>query len=425
MAETKDIFISYSNANKEKVSKIVTAIEYFGCACWFQLNDSKQQYIEEINYAINHSLCFVVFLSNASMQSLMVRNEISRAIYQNQKNSHYAIVPVVIEELTPENDEIAKLYLGSINWLLENQFTDYESLVLAIFEQANITPVHDESMKSTYSTQTEVERLRLKAQNRFFNAYATKYLDEVFAKYDNPNVLDIGCDNGDNILMRLEGRNYAFLMGIDHNEDSIAQANAMHASQNTVFTVCDVVSNDFFRVIFSQMQKNKISGFDIIHISSVLLHLGKIDSLPKDLYMLLNDGGTIFIQDEDDGVNMAYPYSKFFEDCFYIWHHSKESGDRHMARKLPIALKNAGFSQIKIFSTAMTSIDFDGKYKEELWDLYFNTDLWATDNASYFDNLEAFQLLEMVTQKHKEMKQAYMNDEYFVMLGVFFITATK
>lgn len=425
MTEQKDIFISYSNANKDKVEQIVSTIENYGRTCWFQLNDSKQQYIEEINNAINNSSCFVVFLSNASIQSLMVRNEISRGIHQNQKNNGYAIVPVVIEDLTADNEELIKLFLGSINWLFENKYSDYQSLVLAIFDQANLTPITEESVQSSYSTEKEVERIRLKAQNRFFNQYATKYLDSVFAKYDNPVVLDIGCDNGDNIIMRLEGRNYSFLMGIDVNEDAIAQANSQHGSEKAAFAVCNVVSGDFFRVMFSQMQAHKISGFDIIHISAVLLHLGKINDLLKDLYMLLNSGGSIFIQDEDDGVNMAYPYSKYFDDCFYIWDHSKESGDRRMARKLPLLLKQAGFNDVQLLSTAMTSVDFGGQYKEELWDLYFNTELWSTDNASYFDNLEAFHLYEKAVQKHKEMKEAYMNGEYFVMLGIFFIVATK
>lgn len=77
---------------------------------------------------------FVVFLSNASVSSLMVRNEIARAISQQKRNSNYAIIPVVIEELSESNQEIIELFLGSLNWLYEDRYNDYESLVLAIFE---------------------------------------------------------------------------------------------------------------------------------------------------------------------------------------------------------------------------------------------------------------------------------------------------
>ena len=425
MTKKTDIFISYSNANKDKVEKIVSTIKFYGATCWFQLRDSKQHFIEEINSAINNSSNFVVFLSNESVSSLMVRNEIARAIYQQKKDSSFAIIPVVIDELTDENLEVINLFLGSLNWLYEEKFADYESLTLAIFEQANICPTQNESVQSIYSTEKEVERIRLQKQNLFFNQYANQYLDEVFAHYENPAVLDIGCDTGDNILARLEGRNFSFLLGVDANATAIEDAKRLHASDKTSFITCDVTSPDFFRIVFSQMQSHRIIGFDVIHISAVLLHLGKVEDLLKNLYMLLNSGGRIFIQDEDDGMNLAYPHSQYFDDCFYVWEHSKESGDRKMGRKLPILLKEAGFNSVKLMSSAISSLDFDEAYREELWDLYFNPELWSTDSASYFDTYEAFNLLQIILDKHKEMKEAYMNGKYFITLGIFFYIAVK
>lgn len=247
----------------------------------------------------------------------------------------------------------------------------------------------------------------------------------MFSRYEHPSVLDIGCDNGDNIMMRLEGRKYSFLLGVDNNKSAVEEANRQYSDQNCAFIHCDVTSNSFFRDIFSQMQKCRIIGFDIIHISAVLLHLGKVEDLLNNLYMLLNPNGTVFIQDEDDGANLVYPPSKYFDDCFYIWEHSKESGDRKMARKIPLILKTAGFSDIKLLSTTISSIDFGEKYKEDLWDLYFNPELWAADSASYFDNYEAIDLLKTVSQKHREMKESYMQGKYFIALGVFFYIAIK
>ncbi|MGN1372581.1 MAG: TIR domain-containing protein [Candidatus Coproplasma sp.] len=425
MSEKWDIFISYSNANKDKVEKIVAAIKYFGPTCWFQLRDSKQHYAVEINRGINNSSNFVVFLSNASASSLMVRNEITRAISRQQKDGSFSIIPVVIEELNDSNQEIIEVLLGSLNWLFVDKFNDYESLALAIFEQANLTIDREESVQSIYSTEKDVEKIRLQAQNRFFNEYAKRYLDEVFANYDKPFILDIGCDTGNNIMLRLENREYGFLLGVDSNATAIEEANSQYSGDKAAFYTCDVTGDNFFRDIFTQMQRHRIIGFDIIHISAVLLHLGKVDNLLNTLYMLLNPNGTIFIQDEDDGANLAYPHSKYFDNCFYIWEHSKESGDRKMGRKLPLLLKSAGFSNIKLLSTTITSVDFNEKYREELWDLYFNPELWSTDSAAYFDDYEAFDLLKVVSEKHREMKQDYMQGKYFIALGVFFLTANK
>lgn len=425
MGDHKDIFISFSNQNKEKVEKIVSTIKFFGPSCWFQLRDSKQQFVEEINKGINDSSNFVVFLSNASISSFMVKNEISRAIGQLEKNPNYNIIPVVIEELDPEKLDVIKLLLGSLNWLYEDKYNNMEELVLAIFEQAGIEIHNPESSHSIYSVDKDAEVKRLESQNRLFNEYAKGYLDEVFSNYDNPTVLDVGCDNGSNILLRLKDRNYKLLVGLDINEKRIIEANEANTDDKNTFVYINVESPDFIRVMFTIMQSKGITGFDVIHISAVLMHLDNASEVLKNLHMFLNPGGTIFIQDEDDGVNLAYPSSKFFDNCYYIWEHSLESGDRKTGRKIPSLLKSVGFNNIELKSTTMSSIDFGGKYKEELWDLYFNPELWATDSAAYFDNYEAFSMLDGIKAKHSEMKEKYMNNEIFITLGVFFIIARK
>lgn len=425
MSEFKDIFISFSNKNVDKVEKIVNTIKFYGVDCWFQKRDSKQNYVEEINKGINNSNNFVVFLSNDSIQSLMVKNEITRAISQQKKNPKYAIIPVVIEDISEENQNIIELLVGSLNWLNDKDYDTNEALVLAIFEQANISLSDEEGTRSIYSTESNAEKRRLKIQNDLYNRYAKKYLDDIFSNYDNPTVLDIGCNNGDNIMNRLEGYKYSFLLGVDNDSDAIKEANKLYAQDNRAFIECDITSDSFLRELFSQMQKKKISGFDIIHISDVLMHLENSETLLNHLYIVLNSGGKIFVQEEDDGVNTVYPHSKFFDNVFYIWEHSKESGNRKMGRKVPLALKKAGFKSIQLLSTTITSIDFDGKYKEELWDLYFNPELWCTDSAEYFDTYEAFNLLKVVSQKHDETKEDYMNGKYFIALGLFFLVASK
>ncbi len=425
MTQHKDIFISFSNKDIDKVTKIVTTINFFGVSCWFQLRDSKQHFIDEINKGINNSSNFVIFLSNSSISSFMVKNEISRAIDQVEKNPNYHIIPVVIEEIDKKNIEVIKLLLGSLNWIYESKYSKNEELVLAIFEQANLEIQNNASIHSIYSVENDVEKKRLESQNRLYNEYAKIYLDEIFSEYENPNILDVGCDNGSNILLRLMGRNYKTLLGVDKNQIRINEANVHNSNEKNTFIACDVTSNDFFMLLFSYMQKNGIIGFDIIHISSVLLHLEKPLDLLKTLHTVLNNGGSIFIQDEDDGLNIVDPISTFFENCFYVWSHSFESGDRKFARKLPLLLKSSGFSNIKLKHTTISSIDFDGKYKEELWDLYFNPELWASDSAKYFDNYEAFSLLDRIKEKHSEIKESYMKGKIFLALGVFIITAKK
>ena len=107
-------------------------------------------------------------------------------------------------------------------------------------------------------------------QNKLFNRYASKYLDEIFEKIDNPNVLDVGCSDCSNILLRLEGRNYNHLVGIDYNKDKISEATEKLGDNRHHFIALDLNSDDFISEMISSLWKTDVRGFDLIHISSVL-----------------------------------------------------------------------------------------------------------------------------------------------------------
>lgn len=94
-----------------------------------------------------------------------------------------------------------------------------------------------------------------------------------------------------------------------------------------------------------------------------------------------------------------------------------------MARKIPSLLKNSGYGDVSLKSTAISSIDFGGEEKETLWDMYFNPTYWNASEAKFFDNIKAVDALENAKRMHDDKKSAYMRDEIFVMLGVFFFTA--
>ena len=115
----------------------------------------------------------------------------------------------------------------------------------------------------------------------------------------------------------------------------------------------------------------------------------------------------------------------FFSDCFYIWEHSKESGNRKMGRRVPVLLKHAGFNDIQMRSSIISSVDFDGKYKEDLWDIYFNPEYWVVDSADYFDKIEAFEKCIEYKNRHAKKKQKYMKGKIFLSLGVPIFTARK
>lgn len=173
------------------------------------------------------------------------------------------------------------------------------------------------------------------------------------------------------------------------------------------------------------LKKQNREYFDFIHVSAVFLHIKTPLFTLKTLQSRLAPGGKIFIVDEDDGLNTVSPDSEFFDDCFFIWSKSLESGDRHMGRKLPLLLSGAGFSDVEVKRTTIASTDFGGEMKEVLWDLYFNPYLWSVPTADYFSDGRAFAKIAPYTAAHDDKKREYMDGKIFIMLGVMFFVATK
>lgn len=422
-----DIFISYNSKDLPIVREYVTALTFFGVKCWFQINNSKQEFGEAIVEGFRKSANFVVFLSVNSARSFYVNNEINYAVKMRNKDNNFKIVPVIIDDIDLADDEFAHIdfALGALNMLNNKEHPTPNGLALKIIDQLDLKLSEIQNKPSIYSAETDVEIERLKIQNRYLNRYAVPMMSEIFKKYDKVNLLDVGCSNPDSIKGRIGPNEYSTLLGVDIAEDKIKEANERFANEKDEFLVCDITDESKIGVFQEYFKKHNIEGFNVIHISSVLLHLKEPAKVLSFCYKLLVKGGTIFIQDEDDGLNISYPKSTFFKDVTFLYAHSLESGDREMGRKLPIYLKSAGFKNIVLLNTMCSSTDFGGEYKEELWDLYFNPDYWAACDVSFFDDARAEDCLERCRNNHAEVKTKYMEGDYYVSLGIFFYSATK
>ena len=423
--KTCDIFVSFSNADRNISDEIVKTFESYDVDVWYQNKDSKQDYLEQINLGIKSARAFVILLSPSSVNSIMVKNEINRALIQRKREPDYKIVPIIIKDLSEDDEDVIALLLGSFNWLFLKEFKGIEELVLKVFDQIDLKYADSGTSKSIYSSESEIEIERLDNQNALYNSYAFKHLDAVFEEISSPAILDIGCNDGKNIIKRVKDRNYSSLLGVDIDQNKIKQAITNYQSDKNDFIVADILSEEFDKKIENYLCEKNINGFDLIHVASVLLHLKDPKSAIRKMFKYLNKGGIVFIQDEDDGLNAVYPHDAFFDDAFYIWDHSYESGDRHFARKIPGLLVDAGFKDIDIKSTTISSIDSHGQFKETIWDMYFNSDLWVAAEQIHFNNTKAFEKCKEYRQKQPQYRHDYLNGKYFVVLGIFFVTAKK
>lgn len=236
----------------------------------------------------------------------------------------------------------------------------------------------------------------------------------------------MGCAGGDSIILRLQGHRYLSLLGVDLDQEQIYKANEQYGSDKNSFMCCDILSEDFDSLLVDYLEEKEALGFDLIHISAVLLHLVNPVKLLHTLRRYLKKNGYLFIQDEDDGANVVYPESRFFDLAFSIWADSKESGDRHCARKIPSYLAEAGYSKVRLAKCGVASAGLSPEYQSALWDIYFNYHLWLAVDEDMFYHLSATKkLLKEYQSIYDEYKKQYDDGKIFIQLGFFFYIAQK
>ena len=424
-----DYFISFSNKDIEKVNEIVYIIEnVYHAKCWFQAKDSKAEFIDTIMEGIENSRSFLVFISPDSANSYFVLNEINHAIEFKEQHDDYNVLPIFITPDIEYTDPVYKrirFYLGRLNILFLDKMPSLDALVLKIFEQTDFEIDNEKLMDSLYHT-SDSEAKRLKAQNEIMKDFSKDFFDDT-VKQDSI-ILDVGCASGDYIISQLQERQYSSLLGIDLDPNQIDCANNLYGSEKNTFICCDVLSNDFDNVLSDYLEDRDSIGFDLIHISSMLLHTAEPVRILRILKRFLKRNGKLFIQDEDDGANLVYPNSKFFDLAFSIWADSKESGDRHCARKIPSYLAEAGYSRVKLAKCGVSNPGMSNEHKSALWDIYFNHYLWIAadkDENMFIHTDITNKLLEEYKTLYEEYKKQYDEGNIFIQLGFFFYIAQK
>jgi hypothetical protein len=136
MTDKKDIFISYSSANKDKADYICEKLEERGLKCWIAPRDIKRSsnYAEEIMLGLKEvDLVLLVFSKNAH-QSIYVTEEIENA-FKFKK----AILTFKLDETIPEAIPEDKMgfFLKNKQWL--------DTCPNGIFEEEGVTKFDDYS----------------------------------------------------------------------------------------------------------------------------------------------------------------------------------------------------------------------------------------------------------------------------------------
>ena len=285
-------------------------------------------------------------------------------------------------------------------------------------EIMTMSPFHSTYTKLTGTT----EDRRLELQNRAARFFDEDVYHRVFASYESPCILDVGCGIGDMIFDMANGYPACRIFGIDIMQRQIDQAVERHPEGR--FSVQNIEQDSFPEDMHKWMEREVVRGFDVISCSAVLLHLSDpVDVLTK-LRMLMNPGGTLIVREVDDGLQYAWPDPEGrFETWSRILGRFDSMGDRHFGRKVYSYLKQAGFRTVRLEKAGLPSTSLPEK--ELLYEMAFPdfVDYLKRRSEDAPENAEYREAYEWLPANIQEIRNCFSREDFIFSIGFMSFTA--
>lgn len=435
--EQFDFFISYSFEDADKVVNIVESLEKYGAKCWYAPRDAKGAYARAIVNAISNSKIFLLCLSKKSANSESVLNEVEIAYNKRRlPNSKLTIEILSLEPIDFESAEFDEImyYIRRINFISPTNINSSKDVAQEILFKTKdhvklnkVAVKKDREQSGYYTSDRETKRLRI--QTNLLRKFDAAYYEEIFNKFENADILDVGCGNGEMLLDRLKKYHGKFkFIGIERDEAKVNEGINKFGSDNIKFIKGDIENPDFWENSEEMFEVNGFEKFDIINVSMLLLHIKSECSLLRKLRRILKPDGVLIIKDIDDGLNFAYPDDMGdFERVYKICDNNETSGERKNGREIYTNLYRAGFRKIELKRQGFSTIGLTYEEKEAFWGMYFKFILgdikWMREK--YPTNEDIIDDCEWYEENYENMYNEFMKDDFVFSLGFVFFTAQK
>lgn len=279
-----------------------------------------------------------------------------------------------------------------------------------------------------YDNCAAVEGERLRKQANLLSAIDKPLYRNVLNKYHEAVVLDIGCNEGDAALDRLQGLDVSQYIGIDISAVAIEKANKKYADDTTHFFRLDITSPSANRDLYSILKQCGVEKVDVVNISMMLLHLVEPEFVLEKVYPFLRAGGTIIVKDIDDRDNIAKPdNTKIFEESYAIAMANRDSGNRNIGREIPTWLKRYGYTNINCLMQGICSRGMTDDQKQTLWDIYYGFFMEDSVAECKYTNgsKQSIYNLGWCHYNFPIMHEIFMLPTFEFTLGICVYTATK
>lgn len=202
-------------------------------------------------------------------------------------------------------------------------------------------------------------RERLRVLGRVMRASTASLFDRLELR-DGLTCLDVGCGGGDATLelARRVGPT-GHVVGVDIDDAKLEMARAEAAAQG-------VTNVEFRRVDIRETRD--ASTFDVVYARFLLTHLSDPAGVVRTLYQHVRPGGRMAVEDIDFSGHFTYPESKAFQRYhdLYCATVGKRGGDPNIGPRLPLLLKQGGFTEIGVSVAQPAGMEGEAKLMNPL-----------------------------------------------------------
>lgn len=426
------VFISYESKSIDLANEIVKQFESNSITCWYAPRDVEGPYAQAIVNAIKSAKVFIILLNERASNSHHVLNEVETA-YKEMDDSGLVILPFKFSE---NISDAMMYYIKRFHWVDISGKDLQEGIdellartkrILGIKDKPT-TNVQERKSNKYFVLRDSKELERLADQRELLEKMTKPTYEKVFAKYNKPIIIDIGSNDGYLTYKIFTESNAKTVVGLECDKDTVLYAQNTYQNENIFFYVKDVEEDDFNEYIKNLLIKHNISGFDIINISMVLLHLRNPFRLLKILRKYLNPNGTFIIRDIDDGFNIAYPDPKgLFKYASDIIARSPRWGFRESGRQIYTYLSRLCLKDISLEAQGINTIGMNFSKREALFHTYFGAILDDLTFAleSEPDNTQYINDKKWIQEHLEKLEEEFYKTDFFFNLGFVLFTATN
>lgn len=434
------IFISYQHDDRNIAFDLVDFLEKNDMKCWIAPRDVLLTYASDIVDAISKSEIFLCLISEGTLSSVHVLNELEQA-YKYYKDGKLAIVPVMINDVTLNAD--MDYYLARIQHVYAHGNVD--SIKSELIERINkalelITGNKTETKKIQmnnglaqeqdqervanryYDVDDKYEKRRLKVEGEVLLRFEKEVFDSLVKDRTHLNGLITTCMFAKAVMDKIDLSRFDKMIGLCYNEKAVFEANYDYKNERTRFFAQDVEDDDFEDNLRKYMEEMGIEKFDYVDISMGFLDWKNPFKVVKTLKKFMAKDCMIYVKDVDDGVVMYYPDdAKLFKKFKTFYQLDPIAGFRHSGRRVYSYFQKLKASKIDLVHSGIDVTDMNEEDKEKMFFAYFgfipndfkicyNEDPSRSDFKAVIDWCDEY---------YDNLEEAFMDDAFFFNSGYF------